>query len=222
VPLPEQLGRRQPLTQFALNQLIKAWVAVGDAHLIRVGDYTSRCADRLGRFSALAPALGLDAKVGARIAAAYEYKLCPTPPSGDWGWQDFADLRAPLADTLEVLTQDAPAGLTAWQLPVAAALHAVTDAEADDSHAAERLRALGFDPGEVRGSTAPMLRRAVLEGVLALFRATCGDAEAADRALVRDRLKKLGCQVVLSDHPSDTDDEIARRHLANAWLAVCH
>jgi hypothetical protein len=121
-----------------------------------------------------------------------------------------------------MLTQDAPAGLTAWELPVTAALHPVKDAEADDSHAAERLRALGFDPGEVRGSTEPTLRRAVLEGVLALFRATCGEDWAADRPFVSDRLHRLGCQVGLSVHPSDADDEIARLHLANAWLAVCH
>ena len=222
VRLPDQHGSRRPLTQFALNQLTKAWVAVGDAHLIRAGDYTSRCADRLGRFSALAPALGLDARAGARIAAAYEYKLCPTPPAENWGARDFAELRALVGATLGLLAEDAASGLTGWELAVAAALDPVTDAAADDGHAAERLRSLGFDPGEVCGSPAPMIRRALLEGVLALFRATCGDAGTADRASVRDRLKRLGCPAVLPDEPSPADEEIARLHLANAWRAVCH
>ena len=220
VPLLEQAGR-QPLTQFGLNQLTKAWLAVGDAHLIRVGDYSSRCADRRDRFGALRPALGLDTVAGARIAAAYEYKLRPTPPAGDWGAQDFADLRAVVGGTLEGLAQDAPRDLTAWDLALSAALRPVTDAAADDCHA-ERLRGLGFNPPEVRGSAAPRFRRAVLEGVLALFRATCGDATATDRALVRDQLHSLGCPVVLSDPQSDANDEIARLHLANAWHAVCH
>jgi len=171
VPLPEQRGH-EALTQFAVNQLSKALVGAGDAYLIAAGDYSSRCVDRAPRFSALASALAIDGRLAAAIEKAYRYKLNPQPAPGVFRHGDFVIARAAIAAALRQLAAQASASCE-WELAVAAALDSIEP------------------PGD-------MERRAILEKLTVLFRATAADV--IDPAIA----------------------ETARQRLADAWLAVCH
>jgi hypothetical protein len=107
---------------------------------------------------------------------------------------------------------------------VAAALEAVQDPSADQARAFERLRGIGFSPGDESACAQPLHRRTILEAIVASFRATAGCAEDADAEwpYIRERLARLGAPRDLLDAPAGIRDEIVRHHLASAWLAVCH
>lgn len=69
-PLPDQ-------SRYMSNQIAKAWMALGDWHLIRWGGYDASYRLRRDRFACLAPGAGLDSGTVRNIARAYDFKVQP-------------------------------------------------------------------------------------------------------------------------------------------------
>lgn len=223
VPVAEQRGATGPLSQSAVNQLTKALVAIGDAYLIGIGDYSSRIAERAARFAALAHALDIDPGWRGRIGAAYAYKIAPLVAPAGFGADDFATLRHAVPVALRALlpstAQSGPAaGAAAWPMAIEAALSRVPDLELDDAMVRERLRTCGWHPPAppVVGG----LRRAILAGVAALFLASGATEDAGAWEATRQCLTQLGMPP--AGAPDCQAMELARVNLAGAWLSTCH
>jgi hypothetical protein len=226
VPLPIQYGRDAVLSTFAITQLTKALIAVGDAYLLRHGEYSSRYRERAARLAALAPALRLDRRSLSRVLDAYAYKCAPNAAVATIEPADFAVARTAMTAALDDRTAGGEAGAGRddrglWDVAVAAVLAMVSDREADDARIAAGLRVLGHAvPAATSGG--PSLRFTILDGLVEVFLAGAPTSGAALSPRLRTRLDRLGIADVAAAPAGAMALETARTRLAAAWLATCH
>jgi hypothetical protein len=211
--------------RYLVNQITKAWLAVGDTCLIRWGGYECSYRRRGERLRWLGPGAGLEAPVVARLVAAYDFKCLPdytaaavTPDDVRLVWRE---LSCALAGCLELLTGQRPESLNATAATYLSHLSADAQAVGRDNEycrgrpGLDALLRSDFPPGlSVRHAVY-----AALMHVAEIMPGSATDAAPWDRALARLRswfnLPDCG--------PASAEAwEILRAFVVKAWFATCH
>ncbi len=78
--------------RYRTNQMVKAWIAVGDAYLIQWNGYDSSYMRRKERFVSLASGAGLESKLIDCVASSYDFKCLPDYAAFTCGLQEMVEL----------------------------------------------------------------------------------------------------------------------------------
>jgi hypothetical protein len=211
--------------RYLSNQIAKAWMAVGDWHLIRWQGYDASYRVRRDRFASLASGAGLDAAMAGQIVRAYEFKCRPdytryTDGAGEIR-KIFPELERALMDSIRLMTGCASADLPGSMRQYLEFMSG--DVSQRGAENALCLNHPGFQPLVRPGVTPDISLRHLMMSVLPLVLAAAGEPSRATAGFEEAR-RTLAPWVRLPGAATFSSGawEHLRALVVRAWFAVCH
>lgn len=209
--------------RYLTNQVAKAFMAVGDWHLIRWKGYDSSYARRRERFAALAPGAGLGPEFIAQVCRAYDFKCRPDYAQFAGGVNDvrqlFPHLQRALRESVALMTgqpQETLAGaMTAYLRHLSPDAGTVAEDNAQCYHNSALTELL--NPG---GRTSQSLRHSIYAALPLLLQAMAENTPAATKQ-AKDFLQ-TGFRLPRETGPEEARWESQREFTVKAWFAACH
>ena len=206
--------------RYLTNQMVKAWIAIGDAYLILWSGYDSSYVRRKERFVSLAPGAGLDAKMIERIALAYGFKCLPDYAAFTCGLPELQELFGALEKMLQLWIERMTGSASVDLFPAMQAYLDHYRVELDSNSSCRSNPALAAI-GPIQEPLGVPVRH-LIYGVLPLLLSGVIKTRACAAFQQAQELLEEGFKCPSRKEYTPEHWEELRADVVAAWFAVCH